>query len=260
MPQHFMVYETWNWLTIRKISTIPFQSISFEVDRQPVHSFADGLEFYLDKSVFDPGEHWLSVSAQYTKDGVPSRLTEHYWFHVSGEDVFLPEFPVDYRAGDILIACDNVIKPRGYMGHAAIVVDRDFTVEAVSIRPIIRKIPNSRFVCRHPVHAHYRPLSVSMGLKAARYAERYLQHYEDNLENGLKKPAFALFHPSPLDDPWKYIYCSKLVWLSYYYGAGYAFSNDFLWFSPEDLHTVLERDPHFVTVYKHPRFRFVVNL
>ncbi len=95
-----------------------------------------------------------------------------------------------------------------------------------------------------------------MGREAAGYALDYLAGYERNLQSGIEKPVFSFDLSSPLDDPWTKIYCSKLVWLCYHFGADYTFPNDHLWFSPEDLYRVLSQDPLFAEVYRHPEFQF----
>ncbi|NGQ94490.1 hypothetical protein G3578_04765 [Brevibacillus sp. SYP-B805] len=166
----------------------------------------------------------------------------------------------EIKAGDILVACDNLYHiPHGYMGHAAIAVDDKWLVEATDNVPYIRMKSFEHFLKEHPIHAQYRPRSAEMGQMAASCAMDYQLKYANNLRQGENKPTFAFLSGSPLHDPWGTVYCSKLVWLSYFYGVQYAFANDFGLFTPEDLDTCLKHDPHFELVYRHPRFRFVIN-
>ncbi len=168
---------------------------------------------------------------------------------------------VDYRSGDILVACDNLNGlPFGYMGHSAIAVDDKMAVEAMIYQPIVRKIPIESFIKDHPNHAHFRPFSKEAGEKAADYALNYLKKFEENMKAGIGKPVFKFTLSTPLTDEWTYIYCSKLVWLAYYYGSNYEFINDHLWFAPEDLYSNLDKNPLFELVYIHPDFVFHLDL
>jgi hypothetical protein len=84
--------------------------------------------------------------------------------------------------------------------------------------------------------------------------------YLKNKESGIGEPIFYFSLQTPLTDEWKYIYCSKLVWLSYHYGANYTFINDHLWFAPEDLYTQLSNSPDFDLIYKHPNYQFLIDM
>lgn len=162
--------------------------------------------------------------------------------------------------GDVLTACDNeLMVPTGFLGHSAIAVGPDEIVEAVVTFPFVRRAPASDFFNHHPKHAHYRPVPDWMAAGAAKYARMYQQASQDNYTRGVIIPPFSFSAKTPLEDPWSAIYCSKLVWLCYYYGAGYPLYNDFFLFTPEDLDTVLGADPNFTRVYKHPEFHFVLN-
>lgn len=166
-----------------------------------------------------------------------------------------------YQAGDILVACDNQNGlPPGFMGHSALVVDPNHIVEAVTSVPYVRVSRITEFTQDHPIHAHYRPKSMDFGAKAAACALDYWRKSEGMRMRGLIKPSFSFNHLIPLDDPWTAVYCSKLVWLAYYYGAQHAFPNDYYLFAPEDLDMVLSKDPKFELLYKHPSFRFVIDL
>jgi hypothetical protein len=167
---------------------------------------------------------------------------------------------VTYQAGDILTACDNELNvPAGYLGHSAIVIDDQHIIEAVITYPYVQVGRIEDFLQVHPLHAHYRPMSPQMGQAAANYAAWYYQQSNHYKTMGVNTPPFSFSDRIPLQDPWTAIYCSKLVWLSYYYGVGYPFYNDFYLFTPEDLDTVLQQDPNFELVYKHPKFVFLVN-
>lgn len=165
-----------------------------------------------------------------------------------------------YQPGDILTACDNeMLIPSGYLGHSAIVVNEHYLVEAVTSIPYIRLVPIPNFTSVHPKHALFRPKDVSMGIKAAQWAISYYRFSEYNRMQGFLLPVFSFTSKVPLSDMFRSVYCSKLVWLSYFYGCGYSFYNDFFLFTPEDLFTVLSRDPTFILLYKHPEFLFHIN-
>jgi uncharacterized protein YycO len=167
----------------------------------------------------------------------------------------------EFRAGDVLVACDNVNGlPYGYMGHSAIVVDEDNLIESVASDPYVRKVPISQLTDYHPIYAHFRPKNEELGKKAASYAERYLATYQKNKENGINNPIFYFSLNLPLTDEWTYIYCSKLVWLSYHYGGNYTFVNDHLWFAPEDLYTQMSNSNDFDLIYKHPSYKFIIDM
>ncbi|PLS18772.1 hypothetical protein CVD28_05155 [Bacillus sp. M6-12] len=160
----------------------------------------------------------------------------------------------------MLVASDNVNGfPPGYMGHSAIVVDDSHVVEAIIIRPYIKKDTIEQFTAAHPLYAHYRPKSDEMGKGAANFALSYFAAFQDNAAKGKKNPVFSFTAKTPLDDLWESIYCSKLIWLSYYYGGHYKFYNDYFLFSPEDLETGLSQDENFTLIYKHHDFAFHLN-
>lgn len=168
---------------------------------------------------------------------------------------------ITYQPGDLLIASDNQNGlPSGYMGHSAIVVDENHAIDSVASSPIVRKIPISYFLENHPQHAHYRPKSEKTGQNAADYALNYLQKFNENKKKDVEKPTFYFSLETPLKDEWTYIYCSKLIWLSYYYGADYEFKNDYLWFAPEDIYTAVKDNPDFDKIYIHPDFGFNIDI
>lgn len=168
--------------------------------------------------------------------------------------------PIRLRPGDVLTACDNELNvPSGFLGHSAIAVDESHIIEAVMTFPYVQKVPVSSFAEHHPKCAVYRPIADWMGAGAAAFADWYWKVSNQAYSQGRKVPPFSFSPSVPLHDPWSAIYCSKLIWLAYYYGAGYPFYNDFFLFTPEDLDTVLGRDPNFTLLYKHPDFHFVIN-
>ncbi|GAA0309644.1 hypothetical protein GGQ92_001286 [Gracilibacillus halotolerans] len=166
----------------------------------------------------------------------------------------------DFQPGDILVASDNLnTKYSGYMGHSAIVVNNHEMVESPGGDISIIKAPIEKFIRHHPLYAHYRPVNRDLGERAAQYALQYYEQYEKNKQNGENKPIFSFKLSQSLDDPWEYVYCSKLVWLAYHHGADYSFKNDFLLFSPEDLFTNLKDNDDFEEIYRHEDVHFKLN-
>ncbi|RPF51038.1 hypothetical protein [Aquisalibacillus elongatus] len=167
---------------------------------------------------------------------------------------------VDYQPGDILVACDNFgdFPPPGYMGHSAIVLDQRSIAEATTSMPQIRVATIREFIDLHPKYMHLRCKNRQAAENARDFAYEYLQMYHDGLQNGDEVPEFSLTPLISLDDPYNSIYCSKLVWLCYYYGANINLENDYFLYSPEDLST-LENDDRFEVLYKHPEFDFKLN-
>ncbi|MGF7033296.1 uncharacterized protein YycO [Paenibacillus mucilaginosus] len=167
---------------------------------------------------------------------------------------------IELQAGDILTACDNELMiPTGYLGHSAIAIGPQHLVEAVMNYPYIRVVPKKDFFEPHPTSAVYRPRDPEIGRKAAALAYAYYQQSERNRRSGIVRPPFSFSPQVPLQDPWTSVYCSKLVWISYYYGAGMALPNDHGLFTPEDIDTFLSRDPNFLCVYRHPGFHFFID-
>ncbi|WP_244865230.1 YiiX/YebB-like N1pC/P60 family cysteine hydrolase [Xylanibacillus composti] len=166
----------------------------------------------------------------------------------------------EFQAGDILVACDNALHvPAGYLGHSAIAVDGTYMVEAVLTFPYIRLVPIDQFFSDHRRMAVYRARDSRAGAAAAAFARWYYEQATRNYEQGKIVPPFSFSPAIALSDPWTSVYCSKLVWLSYYYGAGIALPNDFFLFTPEDIAAAAQSGEYLVTVYKHPEFQFVLN-
>lgn len=76
---------------------------------------------------------------------------------------------------------------------------------------------------------------------------------------GIICPPFSFNPAIPLWDLWTTVYCSKLIWLAYYYGAGMALPNDYFLFTPEDIDSNLSRANEFEVAYKHPEFEFLID-
>lgn len=265
MNPHFSVEQTASRVKINKISGFPFYVYMFFVDPRYIGASFHSPPFYLDKRGLGPGKHLLTIVAYYAVAGIPFPVLEQFPFHVqvavgrSPSTPYAAERNRDFRTGDILVASDNVNElMTGYMGHSAIVIDQNHLIESPGGHPAIRQDSIQQFLELHPQHAQFRPKSAEMGEKAADYAKSYLAKYNVNLKNGVESPVFSISF-KPLDDPWTDIYCSKLIWLSYYYGVDYKFKNDYLWFSPEDLYSLLAEDRHFELIYKHPDFGFKIN-
>lgn len=261
MREHFKLEQNESWVKIKKISTIPYLYLLFYVDHKLVATYYTGNEFYFPKDWFGPGEHRLIVEG-YNEFSMP--WIAQYSFQnkmVSQMNRELVDLRNrDFRAGDILVASDNVNEFKtGYMGHSAIIVDDDFLIESPGGHPAIRLDSIQQYLDYHPIHAQYRPVSLEMGNAAALYATNYLEKYQENLNNGINKPEFSISINQSMEDPWELIYCSKLIWLSYFHGAGYELDNDFLWFSPEDLYDDLKDNDDFELIYKHPNVNFVIN-
>ncbi|WP_456275740.1 hypothetical protein [Bacillus sp. AK128] len=203
----------------------------------------------------------INVSGYALQAGALSRINKSFKLEEGQVAVNYRNPPNDFQAGDILVACDNVDgMPYGYMGHAALVVDTENIIESVVADPIIQKVPISQFTDHHPMYAHFRPKNKELGVQASSYAEAYLKKFKQNKSNGVNQPMFYFSVNTPLTDEWTYIYCSKLIWLSYHYGANYSMPLDHLWFSPEDLYTILSQSKDFDMLYKHPNYQFFVDL
>nr|WP_207952346.1 hypothetical protein [Paenibacillus turpanensis] len=160
-----------------------------------------------------------------------------------------------------MTVCDNNDWgiPTGYLGHSAIAVDERQLVEAVMEYPNIQLGLNEKFLRPDRRCAVYRPVHAHWGPAAAGFAYRYYEQSEHYRKHGMIRPPFTISPAVPLHDPWTGVYCSKLVWLSYYYGAGYAIYNDFGLFTPEDVDSSLRMDSNFMAVYRHPDFAFHID-
>ncbi|WP_163971104.1 hypothetical protein [Oceanobacillus halotolerans] len=254
MEKYFDVRHQNDWVKIRQLSKLPFYYVCIYIDNQLVATYYQGNTFYLYVGDRYQLNH-LTISGFYVINGVPMGLSEQYSFSSPRN-----QQERDFKPGDILVASDNVNKDlTGYIGHSALVVDESNLIEAPGGHPAIQKDTIHQFLEKHPHHAQFRPKSSEIGEAAVGYAEKYLTEYKEKLDNGEEKPLFSMTLDQSLKDPWKYIYCSKLVWLSYFHGADYKMENDYLWFSPEDLFTHLQENDDFEKVYQHEKVDFKVN-
>lgn len=259
MFHHFNVIIRNNNVIISLMNkNLRIHNISITIDNNYVGtmSFVHSISLQLDKTV--PNQ--VMIQADIVSNSHLYRVHEIYTLRqVAKNQSFKRE--TTYKKGDILVGCDNMNGlPYGYMGHAALVVDEETIIESTPLNPIVRRIPIHHFTNDHPIHAHYRPKNPDMGEKAGNYAIHYLKQFEENKKQGIDKPIFQFSLNTPLEDEWTYIYCSKLVWLSYHYGANYDFINDHLWFAPEDLYSNLNDNPDFELIYKHPNFVFYIDV
>jgi uncharacterized protein YycO len=268
MDKHFIVKESRTRLKIICVSRVPFQAYKVYINDQKAATFFQGSAFYLSKTGLAPGKHTLSIAAYPTHSGRTNPVVEQYSFTVreaaEQTSAAVPQRTYhrarDFKAGDILVASDNVNDVyTGYMGHSAIVISETELIESPGGHPAIRQDSIQQYLDQHPAHVHYRPKSAEMGQNAAEWTKGYLAKYKENLASGEKKPEFSFSLSADLDDPWVYIYCSKLVWLAYYKGAGYEFENDYLWLSPEDLYSNLKDNDQFEEIYMNPDFEFKLN-
>ncbi|WP_102347516.1 hypothetical protein [Bacillus sp. Marseille-P3661] len=248
--------------TIKVETKVPdLQNIMLFVDNQYIGNIAFVKQIIINLTHF-PNASILTVHGTVSRNRNFYTISESYPLKNHSHSRELSSERPSYKAGDILIAADNVNGfPPGYMGHSAIVIDPENIIEVVSISPIVRKGTISSFTNYHPRHAQFRPKSAKMGEGAAEYAINYLNNFNHASQNPNEKvPIFNFSLSTALSDEWQYIYCSKLIWLSYYYGASYQFKNDHLWFAPEDLYTLLKDNPDFELVYIHPEFIFKIDL
>ncbi|MBM7570694.1 hypothetical protein [Aquibacillus albus] len=253
MSTYFKVIQSGKWLKIKNKSNLPCLYYCVYIDYQLVAIYYYGDTFYLP---VDPHvDHHILVTGMPNHYRYPAPIAEQFIFTADTQ-----AYRRDYKPGDILVASDNVNEAfTGYMGHSALVVDENHVIESPGGYPAIRKDSIQQFLDKHPQHAHFRPKSKEIGQKAVAYAEEYLKEYEKNIENGEKTPTFSFNLTQSLKDPWEYIYCSKLVWLSYYHGADYELENDHLWFSPEDLYTKLKDNDDFELIYEHEEVNFQLD-
>ncbi|MEQ6391175.1 hypothetical protein RZN22_17970 [Bacillaceae bacterium S4-13-58] len=256
MYRHFDISCTDHHIVVRKIVRNPIFNIRIYAGHQLIAHLISFEQIVFYKELFRMDQIFIQGDV-YTSQGI-FPIKESF---ILDDFMRVPAKDVSYKPGDLLIASDNQNGlPAGYMGHSAMVVDEEHAIDSVASSPIVRKIPISHFLESHPQHAHYRPKSEEMGQKAVNYALNYLKKFKENKENGIDKPKFYFSLQTPLKDEWTYIYCSKLIWLSYYYGADYEFPNDHLWFAPEDIYNAVKENPNFEKVSIHPEFGFNIDI
>ncbi|MEW9668432.1 hypothetical protein [Ammoniphilus sp. 3BR4] len=265
MSKYFIVTDSGTQIAIKSITRLLVAPVVIYVDNQLIASFWKGSRFYISKAGLACGAHTLTLVGHLPQNSFLQPIVEHFRFkndHYVEDHSNTQQRLRDFRAGDILVASDNENDDKtGYVGHSAIVINSHDLIESPGGHPAIRQESIQKFLKLHPAHAQYRPRSIELGEKAAAYARGYLAKYLENLKNGIQKPVFSYSYKAVigLDDPWGLIYCSKLVWLSYYYGADYKFKNDYLWFSPEDLYERLRKDENFIEIYRSPKLKFLLD-
>ncbi|WP_222599377.1 C40 family peptidase [Aquibacillus kalidii] len=254
---HFRVIQQGEWLYIENTSNLPIYNVEVYVNQQRMATSSQANKFYVRWDNNQDIEQLMVIGYSYNNNRVVPVAEEYSRNAVNMSQAHRER---NFKAGDILVASDNVNEiMTGYMGHSAIVVDENNLIESPGGYPAIRKDSVQQFLEKHPQHAQFRPKSKEQGEAAASYAKEYLASYKKKVENGTKKPVFSFNLSQSLQDPWEYIYCSKLVWLAYYNGADYKFSNDHLWFSPEDLYSILKDNKDFEKVYEHKDVKFQLD-
>ncbi|WP_147535729.1 hypothetical protein [Bacillus marasmi] len=253
MAKLFEVVVNGNDITIQlKYTNVRVNQISVFIDHHYLGSLGLLQSFVIQTNGYLPKKIQIQYEVVYE-----GRVLRHNETHHVRQNAFRKQ---QYKPGDILVSCDNVNGlPFGFMGHGALVISDQEAIESIPLDPIVRKITIESFKSDHPNHAQFRPVSEAKGLNAANYAIRYLNIYQENKIKGIKKPKFKFTIKTPLHDEWTYIYCTKLIWLSYYYGAGIEFINDHLWFSPEDVYSNCINHPEFELIYIHPEFKFHID-
>lgn len=235
------------WVRIQMKQPTVFNNFRFYLDGQYKASIFNGQEIYL----VNTSASVLTIVMTESSWRERKDVVFHYWLTAQRDE------PTEYLPGDILVASDNVNeKLTGFVGHSAIVINQNELIESPGGTPAIVKDTIEQFKMKHPEHAHFRPVSSEMGEKAADYAINYEKEYKKNLDEGNPSPKYSYLSTQDLTDPWEYIYCSKLVWLAYYYGADYEIENDFLWMSPEDLYTQLSKNEDFEKLNENENMNF----
>ncbi|RXT07277.1 YiiX/YebB-like N1pC/P60 family cysteine hydrolase [Ammoniphilus sp. CFH 90114] len=244
-----------NYITLTfNLVDIPLQYFELYLDRTYIGSYLPVPVLQIPTTWFNSGHKSLNIVSIFL-DGGRVRTSLFYNHHIQTE-----RDPRDFQPGDILVASDNTngLQP-GYMGHSALIIDKNTIAEAVMTDPQVRFYPLEHFLSEHPRHVQYRPKDPNLGHKARNYAYQYVLQYQKNKNSGKEYPEFSFLPDVPLNDQWGSIYCSKLIWLSYYYGAGLTLENDFIVFAPLNLSSSLENDNRFQLVYKHPDFHFFIE-
>ncbi|MCP8617304.1 hypothetical protein [Salirhabdus salicampi] len=258
---HFVINQDQTSIKVMVQQNVPF-SYEFFINNERVNPVHHGNEYRIFKGDLRAGSYMLIIVVRDNRfPGSPVIEQRLYPFQIMNQQ---PEQEKsrqrDFRPGDILVSSKNINDEKSeYVGHSALIVSPTETIESPGGFPAIERKTVQAFLRNYPIHAHFRPKSPEMGQKAAQFANQYLAQYQSNVANNIMKPAFSFSLGIDLKDLWEYIYCSKLIWLSYYYGANYEMKNDFLWFSPEDLFTNLQKNDDFEVVYIHPEVNFKWN-
>ncbi|MDG5788439.1 hypothetical protein QA612_13200 [Evansella sp. AB-P1] len=261
-PRHyFEVYDVQDLLFIRTNSYINFSYIKVFIDDQELSFRRQKNEVVIPKKSLTGGTHLLNIKGKCIFHSQEHIVEEGYSFTVDKERENTQERQHDFKCGDIIVASDNKKGiPDGYMGHSALVIDdsrileSNNRVESISITPI------SHFYDDHQWYALFRPKNDKLGYEAVKWGLSYHKKYKEKLEKGVNRPKFSFLPSKDLKDLWTTIYCSKLIWLCYFFGANHPFKQQGLWFSPQNLNDELKNDDQFKLIYKHPKHSFKIKL
>lgn len=200
----------------------------------------------------------LTITGYYHAHGRSCSVVEH--FSIDNRKAMLRQKSKGrniFKAGDILISCDNISPfPTSYSGHAALVVDAKTLIEAHYNPPMVAKDSIKPFTDMRPMYAQFRPKAAILGRKAAAYAEQYLQQYQKYLEEDISPSKAAVSESVSLEEDLSFVDCTQLIWLSYATGAKYSFENDHPWQSPQELYEHMQANPDFTLIYQHAEFEF----
>ncbi|WP_280967004.1 peptidoglycan amidohydrolase family protein [Evansella cellulosilytica] len=217
-------------------------------------------DIYLRTDLLPSGSHLFHLVGEVSNYGETYTVEESYPIDIEKRTTSTNFRSHTFKPGDILVASDNKKGiPNGYMGHAIIMVDNERILESDYQDDSIAVNHITKFFKDHEWYALYRPINEKMGELAVNWGLAYHEKYKKNVNQGVNKPLFS-FLPSKLTDLWSTIYCTKLVWLCYYYGANYDFSHEGLWISPYQLDNQLKKDKNFQLIYEHPKHYFKLKV
>ena len=258
--KYFKVYETEDYIQIVALQNHGFTYLHVYIDDQYVFTYRDCQEVNIPKRCIPKGAHFLHLNGILSFENMP--FFQSYMIEIEKRtDQFVTKRSQDFQPGDILIACDNVMSvPTGYVGHSALVIDREDILESVMRFPSISIDTIDSFFKDHTLYAHYRPKNPEHGKAAVEWGLDYYRKYIKNVNKEIYKPKFTFVPSIRPKDIWDTIYCSKLIWFCYYYGANYEIKYRGPWISPRNLDEVLTKDPNFKLIYKHPDFSFKINV
>lgn len=257
---YFNVFEGKQQLVIQLVPSLSFSGIKIFIDGQAVTPLVRGKTLILPTRKLPGGTHLLQIAGVINYFGCLYPVEETYHFTIQKRG--LPHARgVNYKPGDILVASDNSKGvPPGYIGHAAILINKEQILESDIGQESIAVNPVAKFFEEHDWYAHYRPKDEAMGIAAVDWGLKYYRKYKKNIAKGKSIPVFSYIPASKFKDTQTTIYCSKLVWFCYYYGAGYEFERRGIWFPPQKLDDELKKDGNFELVYKHPDHSYKIKL
>jgi hypothetical protein len=158
--QHFRFSLQGDDIGVSAISPQRFFAVTLYIDDIHAGTFYGQKQLRVNKRRFLSGKHMLTAVGYYVENGRWTAVSDIYTF--TNPDILLPRdigWAVGYRAGDILIASDNLAAiPPGYVGHASLVVSANDMIEVIGPQiPIIRQNPIDFFLRYHRQYAHYHP-------------------------------------------------------------------------------------------------------